>query len=136
MATSSHLFRTAAEIEDTAGVDRIDELLAQRHAIVQEVAPLRALYGGNGIANHRLKVELSRIQARLYAEAQARNEKKPSDDYVDRLAHADDGYAAMVELMTTQAARWVELEEALEAIDMRVNRGQALLRYASSEPKQ
>jgi hypothetical protein len=109
--------------------------LAERHAIVQELAPLRALYGANGIANHRRKVELSRIHARLYAEAAARGEKKPADDYVDRIAHADDAYTAMVEQMTVDAARWVELEEALEAIDMRVNRGQALLRYASSEPK-
>jgi len=135
MRTTSVVPRTMSEIEDTAGVDRIDELLAERAEIVRELAPLRALFGGNGIGNHRRKVELSRIEKRIYAEAQQRSEKKPSDDFVDTLAHADPAYGEMVEVMVRQATRWVELEEQLEAIDMRINRGQALLRFASSEPK-
>lgn len=135
MATSSHLFRTAAEIEDTAGVDRIDELLAQRHAIVQELKTLRPLYGPLGMWGHRRKIELARLTVLLVAEATRDGGKKPTDTVLDAMAHEHDDYTTFVAHGTAQAARWVELEEALEAIDMRVNRGQALLRYASSEPK-
>jgi hypothetical protein len=134
--TGTHLFRTTAEIEDTAGVDRIDELLAQRHAIVQELARLRPLYGPLGMFGHRRKIELARLTVQLLAEATKDGGKKPTDTVLDALAHEHDDYVSMIAQATTEAARWVELEESLEAIDMRVNRGQALLRYASSEPRQ
>jgi hypothetical protein len=72
----------------------------------------------------------------LLAEATKDGGKKPTDTVLDALAHEHDDYVSMIAQATTEAARWVELEESLEAIDMRVNRGQALLRYASSEPRQ
>lgn len=132
---ASSLFRTSAEIEDTAGVDRLDDLLAQRHAIVQELKTLRPLYGPLGMWGHRRKVELARLTVQLVAEATKDGGKKPTDTVLDAMAHEHDDYVSFVTQGTTQAARWVELEESLEAIDMRINRGQALLRYASSEPK-
>lgn len=129
------IFRTQAEIEDTAGVDRIDDLLEERAAIVRELRTLRPLYGPLGMFGHRRKIELSRLTVLLVAEATRDGGKKPTDTVLDALAHDHPDYVAMIAAGTKEAARWVELEEALEAIDMRVNRGQALLRYASSEPK-
>lgn len=129
------IFRTQAEVEDTAGVERIDDLLAQRDVIVRELRHLRPLYGPLGMFNHRRKIELSRLTVFLVADATRDGGKKPTDTVLDALAHAHPDYVDMIATGTGEAARWVELEETLEAIDMRINRGQALLRYASSEPK-
>ena len=126
---------TMADTEDRAGVDRLDDLVAQRAAIVRELARLRPLYGPLGMWGHRRKMELARITVLLVAEATRDGGKKPTDTVLDAMAHEHDDYAAFVAHGTTEAARWVELEETLEAIDMRINRGQALLRYAASEPK-
>lgn len=132
---ASSLFRTPQEVEDTAGVERLDELLAERTAIVRELARLRPLYGPLGMWGHRRKIELARITALLRAQATAAGEKPWSEARLDTEAHAHPDYLAMVAHGTTEAARWVECEETLEAINMKVNRGQALLRFASSEPK-
>jgi hypothetical protein len=127
--------REPGQAEDTAGVERIDELLAERDAIVQRLKHSRPLYGPLGLWSHLRKVELSRIKVRLLAEAAGRGEKKPTDEVLDATAHADPVYVDLITSATTTAAQWVADEEALAAIDMKVNRGQAVLRYAASEPR-
>ena len=128
-------FHTQADHEDRAGVDRLDALLAERDEVVRELAGLRPLYGALGLFNHRRKIELARLTMKFVADATADGGKKPTDSVLDAMAHAHPDYVGMVTMATEAAARWVELEEQLESINMRVNRGQALLRYVASEPK-
>lgn len=122
----------AAEIR--AGVDPIDQLLDERSVLVDRVADLRARYGSFGTFDHLRKIELSRICGLIRAQA-TRDKRKMNNDQVDEEAHAHPDYIDFITAATKGRAEWVRLEARIDAIEMRVNRGQAVLRFVSSEPK-
>jgi hypothetical protein len=125
---------TMGDVEDRAGVDRLSTLLAERQAIVDKLATLRPKYGPLGLSDKIRKVELARIAVMLRAQYTEKSEKV-SEARLDEEAHAHSDYAALIAHATTEAAEWVRLEETLEAIDYRIFRGHALLRFAAMEPK-
>lgn len=122
------------DVEARAGVEPLDVLLAERDALVRKLSRLRGLYGPVGLFGHHRKIELARIAAMLRAQYTA-DGTKVSEARIDEEAHSHPDYAAFIAHGTVEAAQWVEAEEMLESVTMRVSRGQALLRYLSSEPK-
>lgn len=121
-----------AEVEARAGVDPLDDLLYERDQLVRKLAPLRALYGSYGTADHWRKVELAKARQIVQSQAVLDGQKRTVDD-LDMLSRLTDGYIDFITQMTTGRTQWAELEESLTAIDCRINRGQALLRFAASE---
>lgn len=131
-----------AELEARAGIEPLDDLLYRRSLIVKRVAPLRAVYGSFGTADHLRKVELSKcrqaIRGKLTLEPPTDATGKVvrvTEDMLDEQAHTHANYIGHITTMTNERKQWAELEAELEEIDMRINRGQALLRYVASEPK-
>jgi alpha-D-ribose 1-methylphosphonate 5-triphosphate synthase subunit PhnG len=97
-----------------------EALLARRAAIVKELAPLRALYGGNGYMGERqFKLDEARIatvvRARL-AEAGG----KVTEGMIDEGTRTHAHYIAALEADVQQRAKWIELEESLASIDWRL----------------
>jgi hypothetical protein len=122
------------EAESRAGVEALDLLHAERDKVVGELAPLRAIYGAFGVADHLRKIELARTRQIVQARAVLDGKKVTQDD-LDMMARLHNDYVGYIAEMTTGRTRWVQLEERLTAIDQRFQRSQALVRYVTSEAR-
>ena len=125
---------TTEEIELRAGVEPIDGLLGMRRSVIEAVAALRAVYGPFGTWDHSRKSELSRIKSLIRLQAMKDN-RKMNNDQVDEEAHEHPDYTKFVVQATRERSEYFRLEAKVEDIDYRINRGQALIRYVSSEPR-
>lgn len=97
-----------------------EQLLSRRAAVVTKIAPLRALYGGNGYMGERsFKLDEARIatvvRARL-VEAGG----KVTEGMIDEGTRTHPHYIAALEADVQQRAQWIELEESLNEIEWRL----------------
>lgn len=114
----SDTIHAAGTILDT--LPSSEELLGRRAAIVRELAPLRALYGGNGYMGERMfKVDEARVAVAIRTRLREAGEKT-TEPQVDALTRVDEGYVASLATDLDKRARWVELEERLNEIDWRL----------------
>jgi hypothetical protein len=120
------------EVELRMGVQPLDVLHAQREALVYRVAPLRAMWGPNGLGSHFRKMELSKIQEILRGEAEAQGEKV-SDAKLDKMGHADERYVRWLTQAKHEFIEWVQLEEKISQINEEIMRGQSVARFATAE---
>ena len=120
------------ELELRAGIEPLEKLLAERHGLVNQVADLRAKYGSWGTFEHIRKIEISRLKSLVRIEAM-RDKRKLNNDQVDEEAHGHVDYHEFILEATRARAEYFRLESQIENIDYRVNRGQALARFAASE---
>ncbi len=119
---------TAHDMSDTLNIHSTildtlpssDELLSRRVAIVRELSPLRALYGGNGYRGERaFKQEEAKIAIVVRARLRDAGEKT-TEPQIDALVRTDDKYTVALTKDVNDAARWVELEERLEEVEWRL----------------
>lgn len=122
------------EIELRVGVEPIAQLLDIRRHVVEKIATLRAVYGSFGTWDHTRKSELARIKSLIRLQS-LRDNRKMNNDQVDEEAHEHPDYTRFVTIATKERAEYFRLEAQVEDIDYRINRGQALIRYVSSEPR-
>lgn len=125
-----------AEAEARAGIQPVDELLDERATLIDKVAPLRAMYGSFGTWDAMRKILLSQIKGRIRAEAtRDKTARKLTNDQVDEEAHEDGEYIEFIADSTKDRATWIRLEAKVEAIDSKIMRGQAIVRFVSSEAR-
>ena len=125
-----------AEIEARASVQPIDELLDERDILIRQVAPLRAVYGSFGTWEAQRKMMLARLKGQVRAEAmRGTTARKLTNDQIDDEAHDHPEYMDFITTATKQRAIWIVLEAKIEAIDFRIQRGQAVVRFASAEAR-
>jgi len=97
-----------------------DELLARRSAIVRELSPLRALYGGNGYMGERcFKVDEAKIATAIRARLRDAGEKT-TEPQIDALTRVDEGYTSALAADVEKRTRWAELEERLNEVEWRL----------------
>ena len=123
-----------AEIEDRIGVAPVEELLAERQELVEQVAPLRALYGAGGTWDAQRKMELANLTMLIRAQSEAASIKR-TEAYLEDAAHADPRYKNLVAQATTDRANMSILEDKVNAIEARIRRGDAVIRYVSAEAR-
>ena len=123
---------TPQEIEARVGVASLDELQADRRALVTQVAPLRALYGPFGGFDARRKVLLAICASEA---REAAREGKVTEAAITDAAHAHEAYRDWIDRTEQQRAEYTLLEDAINAINERIHRDNALIRYVTSEPK-
>lgn len=121
---------TAAE--ERMGLEPLEGLLDERRHLVNKVATLRAKYGSFGTADHLRKIEVSRLKILIRVQA-VRDKRKVTADQVDAEAHAHPDYYDMVTLMTNERAEWVKTENAIDDVDSKIMRGQAVARFITGE---
>ena len=113
------------ELEVRFGLQPIGDLLEERGVLVGQLADLWAKYGPGGTAEHQRSAELARIDGLLRAMAAA-SEQKVTEASLEKATRAHPDYLALVARHTTERAAYFKLDAQIQAIDMRVNRGQAL----------
>lgn len=97
-----------------------ETLLAERAALVRQLAPLRALYAGTGYMGERMfKLDEARIATAVRAKLRADGEKT-TEPMIDAAVRTHAHYIAALEADVKQRAVWVELEESLNAIEWRL----------------
>lgn len=97
-----------------------DALLAARAKIVGLLAPLRALYGGNGYMGERqFKLDEARIATVVRAKLAA-DGVKITEPMVDAATRTHPHYIAALEMDVKQRAEWIGLEEQLNEIEWRL----------------
>jgi hypothetical protein len=122
-----------ADIEDAIGVRPIEEVLAERDAVVDEMADLWARYGPGGTWGDHRKSELSAIKMRLRAEYQRDKSQKVTDGYLEDAGHADPGYMALITEATQDRARLKLMEKRLDSIEHAIQRANSVVHYRASE---
>lgn len=121
-----------AEVELRMSIPPIETLLADRHALVQEIAPLRARHGSFGTYADLRKIELAKVAAIIRAEAVAAP-RKMTEASIEESAHSDPRYTEFVIAATEEKARYFMLEDQIGAIDDLIQRGNAVSRYLAQE---
>lgn len=120
------------DTEDRMGIEPIERLLAGRAELIKRIAPLRARHGMGGTYGDQRKIELSQIAATIRAKAVAASTKL-TEAAIDEAAHSDDRYVAFVTKATNERVEFIQLEDEIQAINDKINRGQAVARYLSAE---
>lgn len=86
-----------------------------------------ALYGPGGLFDAQRKAKLSVIGVEL-REMLTKQGGKVTESAIDQMAHADEGYLKFLDEHERLRADWLLLNAQRDAIMLRVQRGQALLR--------
>ncbi len=123
-------FAKGSTVEQDAGVDPIELLIHQLSETEEEWARGSALFGPGGFANDVRKKILSVVMLRIRDKLLSDGEKAPTEKVMDAMAHADRQYVAWLDRQVIARADWLRLDAQRDAIEMRCNRGQALLRVA------
>lgn len=97
-----------------------DELLARRADLARRIAPLRALYGGQGYMGERqFKLTEARVASAVRAEFKA-NGTKATEGMVDEVVRQHPDYIQALTDDVNQRSHWIELEEKLNEIEWRL----------------
>lgn len=134
MATSAQDARTRRDLEAMIGLDPIEVLQADRRALVEEVAPLRARYGPGGTWDAQRKAHRSAVANRIATELTAERSKAPSEAELERLAAGDPDVRRLLDEVEAEMAAYWLLEVRITELTELINRDQVLIRYAANEP--
>lgn len=118
-------------MEMSAGAEPLAELLATLDTHEAEWARLGSLHGPFGKYSDIRKAKLATIAMRLRSEVPPNGIPKWTDDLLDKAAHADKDYIAFVDESQVEHARYLELAAQRDGVDMKIHRGNALLRVAA-----
>lgn len=122
------------DLESRIGITPLDALLAEREQLVAAAASLYALYGPFGTAEHRRKVALALAELQVRA-AIAVTGEKATEGKVDAMARTHPTYLGFLDGMEAGRAEWLVTETKIQSITDQIARGNALTRYAATEPK-
>ena len=117
-------------VEQDAGVEPAESLIHQLSETEEDWANGGALYGNGGFANDVRKKLLSVVMLRIRDSMLSGGEKAPTEKVLDAMAHADKQYGEWLDRQVIAKAGWLRLDAQRNTIEMRFNRGQALLRVA------
>jgi hypothetical protein len=121
-----------SDIENRVGIVELDELLARRQELTQQAASLYAVYGPFGTAEHRRKVVLATAELQVRSDI-AQSGEKATEGKVDAMARTHTMYLDFLDAMEAGRAEWLVAETKLQAIADHIQRGNALMRYATQE---
>lgn len=101
-----------------------DALLDRRREIVEKVAPLRALYGGQGYFGERVfKLDEAKIDTAIRTTVRAQlkaGEKMPTEGAIDAMVRQQSDYVAALMAQVERKTEWIRLEEELNEIEWRL----------------
>lgn len=125
--TRSPAEQMRADMELSNGAEPLDELLAELDKTEATWAEGAALYGPGGLFDAQRKAKLCVIGVEL-RDMLTKNGGKVTEASIDQMAHADDGYLKFLDEHERLRGDWLLLNAQRDAIMLRVQRGQALLR--------
>jgi len=126
--------RAFKEAQVRAGAPDLDDLHDKRRTIIETHGELMALHRNKSLLDARRKETLALCA--LEVRNQLENEgKKATEAMVDNMAHAHPRYRQWISDTIVEGAKALMYENLVQEVDELVNRGQAVMRQYSSEPK-
>lgn len=140
----------ATDLEGRAGVESLDQLLAQRRTKVREYAPLAAKFkGGSGAGSssdsarkrHRALVA-KRILVQMEQAWNAKAKpgviavgefKPPAETALERMANADTEHIAFCEKLEADFVKFIVLENEISELNERIRSREVELRCYNAE---
>jgi hypothetical protein len=121
------------DMELSNGAEPLDELLAELDATENEWANGGALYGDRGLLNDIRKSLLDATAMELREQILKLNTtgQKVTEAMIEQMAHADENYRQFLDEHVIRKAEWIKLDSQRKKIEMRINRGQAMLRLGA-----
>lgn len=119
-----------AMLEERVGTDPLDALHAARQALIDELAPLRTLYGPGGLYDDKRKqlLELCKVDARKRL---TEGGAKTTEAAIDAAAYTDKRYEDLLSDAEMQRIEWVRLENRCTDIEDRIHsRGLEITAYS------
>lgn len=113
-------------LETRAGIDSLDVLHHKRRAVLEQLAPLKALHGPFGLWDARRKQMLEALKIRALHSLTQANEKTP-EWRIDAEAHADEQYAALLDRAEADKVAYLNLDNELSEIEERIRSREAEL---------
>lgn len=122
-----------ADMELSNGAEPLDELLAELDRTEDEWANGGALYGDRGLLGDLRKALLDATAMEVREQILKLNTtgQKITDGMIEQMAHADEHYRQFLDEHVIRKAEWIKLDSQRKKIEMRVNRGQAMLRLGA-----
>ena len=124
------------EAQAGAGIPDVDDLLAKRAALIDAHKHDMAMYGPFGMweseRKKRLALAVLAVRDQHLANPGA---KLPIAALLDAESHAHPQYVAFLNESFVGKARWLQVQDQIDAIDQRILRGGQVLRLRSSEPR-
>lgn len=120
-----------ADMEMSFGAEPLDKLLAELDSTEKEWSEGAALFAAGGFANDVRKKILSIVILRIRDELLMKGEKAPTEKVLDAMSHSDKQYVEWLDRQVIARASWLALDSRRNAILLRVNRGQSLLRVGA-----
>lgn len=122
-----------ADMELSNGAEPLDELLAELDRTEDEWANGGALYGDRGLLGDLRKALLDATAMEIREQVLKLNTtgQKVTDGMIDQMAHADESYRQFLDEHVIRKAEWIKLDVQRKKIEMRINRGQAMLRLGA-----
>ncbi len=106
-------------------LESTNDLLTRRSAIVRELAPLRALYGGQGYMGERMfKLDEAKVAVAVRTRFKEAGEKS-TEPQIDALVRSDPEYIASLTRDVQNRERWADLEERLNEVEWRLRMRQS-----------
>lgn len=127
--------RLLRDHEERAGVDPVEVVQADRTAAVRQLAPLEARVGSASVYDARRKAFRCAIQGEIADRLHRERGKAPAESESERLAAADGRYQRWLDDAAAEMAQLHLLRDEVKRYDEIINRGQAVLRFLTSEPK-
>ncbi len=115
------------ELEARVGVVSLDDLAAERVELVKQAAPLRAQ---RDTFDARRKERRSAISALI-----TRDQGDMSEAKLERLSSGDPRYKSYLDDAELAFAQLAVLEIEIQTLTDKMRRGDALIRFAASEPR-
>lgn len=129
MTTANSWTASPSALESRAEAESLDELHCQRRALLNQLAPLKALHGpfGTWDAKRKQLVELLKVKHRVRLMAEG---VKTTEAMIDAEAHADEQYAAFIDASTRDKAEFLVLDNEYQELNERIrNREFCILAY-------
>lgn len=129
---ADHIVTPTADVESRMGIQPLEELLAERDALVKKVAVLRAKHAAFGTYDALRKIQLS-LAAQAIRENLVATNGKMTEAAISDAAHSDETYVAFVLEATKEKAEWTQTENLIQGIQDTIMRGQAVARFVAGE---
>lgn len=129
----SRFAQLRADMELSNGAEPLDELLAELDATEDEWANGGALYGDRGLLGDLRKALLDATAMEVREQLLKLNTtgQKITDGFIEQMAHADENYRQFLDEHVIRKAEWIKLDARRKKIEMRINRGQAMLKLGA-----
>ena len=122
------------EAQIRSGVQPVDELLAERHALITANATRAALYGPGNVWDASRKSRWAVARLRIKGELIKAGEKW-SEAGLDALAYADQKYVDWLAWSEEDKAEYEIERDNIDAITERIRRGALVMKAYTYEPK-